>query len=117
MFAGRRARDANLAHQRYRDQWTVLRYLFTSRKSDMRRRDFLKSSASFSGAMLLGAGGRTFGQTPRTTRIGLQLYSVRNSLAKDHWGTLKEVARAGYHYVEAANHQARTDPGVGFGVK
>jgi len=56
----------------------------------MRRRDFLKSSASFSGAMLLGAGGRTFGQTPRTTRIGLQLYSVRNSLAKDPWGTLKE---------------------------
>jgi sugar phosphate isomerase/epimerase len=83
----------------------------------MRRRDFLKSSASFSAAMLLAAGGRTFRQTPRTTRIGLQLYSVRNSLAKDSWETLKEVARAGYHYVEAANHRARTDPGVGFGVK
>jgi sugar phosphate isomerase/epimerase len=83
----------------------------------MRRREFLKSSASFSGAMLFGAGGRTFGQTPRTIRVGLQLYSVRKSLAKDPWGTLREVARAGYHYLEAANHQARTDPGVGFGVK
>src|SRR5947209_18993957 len=82
----------------------------------MRRRDFLKSSASFSGAMLFGAGGRTFGQTPRKTRIGLQLYSVRNSLAKDPWGTLEEVARAGYHHVEAANQQARTGPGVGGGV-
>ena len=83
----------------------------------MRRRDFLKSSAPFSGAMLLGVAGRTLGQTPRTTRIGLQLYSVRNSLAKDPWGTLQEVARAGYHYLEAANHRARTDPGVGFGAK
>ena len=81
----------------------------------MRRRDFLKSSASFRGAMLFGAGGRTFEQTPRKTRVGLQLYSVRNSLAKDPWGTLQEVARAGYHYLEAANHQARTDPGVASG--
>jgi sugar phosphate isomerase/epimerase len=49
-------------------------------------------------------------------RIGLQLYSVRQSLAKDPWGTLERVAAAGFANLEAANHDARNDPGVGFGV-
>lgn len=49
-------------------------------------------------------------------RIGLQLYSVRNALARDPWGTLALLAEAGFTYLEAANHRARTDPGVGFGV-
>ncbi|HEX3302484.1 MAG TPA: sugar phosphate isomerase/epimerase [Thermomicrobiales bacterium] len=51
-----------------------------------------------------------------TVRIGLQLYSVRNSLARDPWGTLARLAEAGFTHLEAANHHARTDPGVGFGV-
>jgi sugar phosphate isomerase/epimerase len=49
-------------------------------------------------------------------RIGLQLYSVRNALAQDPWGTLARLAEAGFTHLEAANHHARTDPGVGFGV-
>jgi len=49
-------------------------------------------------------------------RIGLQLYSVRNTLAKDPWGTLRKLSEAGFTHLEAANHHARTDPGVGFGV-
>ena len=48
--------------------------------------------------------------------VGIQLYSVRNSLAQDPWGTLEKVAAAGFKYVEAANHNAANDPGVGFGV-
>jgi sugar phosphate isomerase/epimerase len=48
--------------------------------------------------------------------IGLQLYSVRNSLAGDPWGTLARLAEAGFTRLEAANHKALTDPGVGFGV-
>ncbi|MCA9880485.1 MAG: sugar phosphate isomerase/epimerase [Thermomicrobiales bacterium] len=48
--------------------------------------------------------------------IGLQLYSVRQSLARDPWGALAQLAEAGFTYLEAANHHARTDPGVGFGV-
>ena len=48
--------------------------------------------------------------------IGLQLYSVRESLARDPWGTLAQVAEAGFTRLEAANHRARQDPGVGFGV-
>ena len=49
-------------------------------------------------------------------RIGLQLYSVRQSLAADPWGTLEAIAAAGYTTIEAANHDAMNDPGVGFGV-
>ena len=48
--------------------------------------------------------------------IGLQLYSVRDSLAADPWGTLAQIAEAGFTRLEAANHNARNDPGVGFGV-
>ena len=49
-------------------------------------------------------------------QIGLQLYSVRQSLKSDPWGTLEAIAEAGFTHLEAANHNARTDPGVGFGV-
>src|SRR4051812_27351998 len=49
-------------------------------------------------------------------RVGLQLYSVRDSLARDAWGTLARLAEAGFTHLEAANHHARNDPGVGFGV-
>lgn len=51
-----------------------------------------------------------------TVRVGLQLYSVRDSLSRDPWGTLARLAEAGFSHLEAANHHARTDPGVGFGV-
>ncbi len=48
--------------------------------------------------------------------VGLQLYSVRESLQRDPGGTLKEVANTGCRYIEAANHNASADPGVGFGL-
>jgi sugar phosphate isomerase/epimerase len=50
-------------------------------------------------------------------QIGLQLFSVRQSLAKDPWGTLDQISQAGFTRLEAANHNARNDPGVGFGVQ
>ncbi len=50
-------------------------------------------------------------------RVGLQLYSVRQALASDPWGTLAQIAAAGFTRLEAANHNARHDPGVGFGVE
>ena len=50
-------------------------------------------------------------------RVGLQLFSVREALAKDAWGTLAQLAEAGFTRLEAANHNARHDPGVGFGVE
>lgn len=51
-----------------------------------------------------------------TVRIGLQLYSVRESLSEDPWGTLSQLSEAGFTTLEAANHHAREDAGVGFGV-
>lgn len=49
-------------------------------------------------------------------KVGLQLYSVRESLTADPWGTLESIAEVGFRYLEAANHNALNDPGVGFGV-
>ena len=46
---------------------------------------------------------------PPAPQIGLQLYSVREDLAKDYPGTLNHVAAIGYREVEAAgfyNHSA-----------
>lgn len=49
-------------------------------------------------------------------KVGIQLYSVRNSLKQDPGGTLEALAEVGYRYLEAANHNAAEDPGVGFGL-
>lgn len=49
-------------------------------------------------------------------KVGIQLYSVRNALAQKPYETLKAVSDIGYKYIEAANHNAAEDDGVGFGV-
>lgn len=49
-------------------------------------------------------------------KVGIQLYSVRQSMAKDPISTISKVAEAGYRNLEVANHNAENDPGVGFGV-
>ena len=49
-------------------------------------------------------------------KVGIQLYSVRNALAEKPYETLKAVSDIGYKYIEAANHNAAEDDGVGFGV-
>lgn len=49
-------------------------------------------------------------------KVGIQLYSVRESLKADPYGTLEKIEEAGYKYVEAANHDALNDDGVGFGL-
>ena len=49
-------------------------------------------------------------------KVGIQLYSVKNALKERPYETLRQVAEAGYRYVEAANHDAENDPGVGFGM-
>lgn len=49
-------------------------------------------------------------------KIGLQLYSVRKSMAEDPISTIEKVGEAGYKYIELANHNAYSDYGCGFGV-
>lgn len=51
-----------------------------------------------------------------TVQIGIQLYSVRGALARDPEGTLARLAELGFTRIEGANHEALTDPGIGFGI-
>ncbi len=66
------------------------------------RRQFLlhSSAAAVGGAVALRA--RQASAMPLGLPLGLQLYSVREMLAKDYEGTLKQVASLGYQEVEAA---------------
>jgi sugar phosphate isomerase/epimerase len=63
----------------------------------MKRRDFLKSSATLAATTSL---------TPallfadKTTPLGIQLWSVRDAMAKDAVGTLKTISKYGFKFVE-----------------
>lgn len=67
------------------------------------RRDFIKSSVGLGAGMLsvptlFSVGCR---KSADTTRLGIQVYSVRNQLKEDFAGTLKQVATIGYKNIEA----------------
>ena len=62
----------------------------------MKRRAFLKQSTILS-AGIMAMPQLTFGKTPN---IGLQLYTLRDIIAKDVPGVLSQVAKAGYGEVE-----------------
>ena len=62
------------------------------------RRHFLEGAAA---SLLLAKAGRAIA-SPFGLPVGLQLYSVREQLAKDYEGTLKQVGALGYREVEAA---------------
>ena len=40
--------------------------------------------------------------------VGLQLYSVRNSMKEDFEGTLKAISEMGYEYVEFAGYYGKS---------
>jgi sugar phosphate isomerase/epimerase len=67
------------------------------------RRTFIKS-----GAMALAATAvlprSVFAQQKQKGIIGVQLYSVRDDMMKDPLGTLFQISRMGYQYVEHANY-------------
>jgi sugar phosphate isomerase/epimerase len=48
--------------------------------------------------------------------VGLAMFTVRNSFKKDPENTFKEVANAGYHFIEIANHHADMDTASGLGI-
>lgn len=71
------------------------------------RRSFLTNAAIAAGASALPS--HNLFAAESSPLIGVQLYSVRDALAKDYPGTLKRVAAIGYREVEAAgfyNHSA-----------
>jgi len=67
------------------------------------RRTFIKS-----GAAALAASAflpeSVFAAKKRKSIIGVQLYSIRNEMGKDPLGSLTQVAKMGYEYVEHANY-------------
>lgn len=68
------------------------------------RRDFLKASAA---GVVAAAGLSRYAYAkadPRTSNIGLQLYTIRDAMAADGLGSLKKVAAMGYKYVELADY-------------
>jgi sugar phosphate isomerase/epimerase len=70
------------------------------------RRSFLKSSAMAAvGAAILPRS--VFSPGKEKGIIGLQLYSVRDDMEKDPLGSLTQVAKMGYVYVEHANYVDR----------
>jgi len=58
------------------------------------RRSFLRATG------VSAAAGLAFGAAGSSIPVGLELYSVRDELAKDLPGTVREVARTGYQVVE-----------------
>ncbi|MEM6470189.1 MAG: sugar phosphate isomerase/epimerase family protein [Planctomycetota bacterium] len=79
-----------------------------SKTNPLARRQWLKRSAAISLAGWLAAPLRSWSDDaaeaktdlPYLDRIGLQLYTVRDQMAKDPKATLKAVAEAGYKQVE-----------------
>ena len=69
----------------------------------LNRRSFLGCVGA--GVAAAAAGGtRLFAQTRRIERLGMQLYTVRDAMAKDFDGTLAKVAALGYKEVEFAGY-------------
>jgi sugar phosphate isomerase/epimerase len=64
------------------------------------RRSFIKTSAVLSAGLL--AAPKLFAYDKKY--IGLQLYTVRDAMAKDPAGTLAKVAKVGYNSVEGATY-------------
>jgi sugar phosphate isomerase/epimerase len=64
------------------------------------RRSFIKTSAVLSAGLLVAP--RLFAYDKKY--IGLQLYTVRDAMAKDPAGTLAKVAQIGYNSVEGATY-------------
>jgi sugar phosphate isomerase/epimerase len=70
------------------------------------RRKFIRSGAmAVAAAALLPES--VFAAKKQKGIVGIQLYSIRDEMDKDPLGSLKEVAKIGYKYVEHANYVNR----------
>jgi len=70
------------------------------------RRQFIsKSALALAGTALVPRS--LFATAPKSTVLGIQLYTVRDDMKKDPLGTLKQLAAIGYKNVEHANYVDR----------
>ena len=70
------------------------------------RRTFIKSGAAALAASAFMPES-VFAAKKRKSVIGVQLYSIRDEMGKDPLGSLTQVAKMGYEYVEHANYVNR----------
>lgn len=69
------------------------------------RRSFVKSGAMIAlGAAIFPRSAFSAAKNDKKAMVGLQLYSVRDDMMKDPVGTLTQLAKMGYVYVEHANY-------------
>jgi sugar phosphate isomerase/epimerase len=68
----------------------------------MNRRTFIESSLAT--AVLTSLPARTLAATHQISKVGLQLYTVRDAMKKDFSGTIARVASVGYKEVEFAGY-------------
>jgi sugar phosphate isomerase/epimerase len=82
--------------------------------SHISRRDFVKSSAACAAAAgFLSAGMLDLRANPLGMPIGCQTWPVRESIAKDFPGTLKELAAAGFQSIELCSPAGYAEFGFG----
>src|SRR5947209_1310856 len=82
--------------------------------SSISRRDFCKVAAAQSGALaLLSAGVLKFRANPLGLPIGCQTWPVREMIAKDFPGTLKQLSAAGFQSIEMCSPVGYEDSGFG----
>ena len=80
--------------------------------SGMSRREFLKDAALKTAAVgLISAGGLELRANPLGLPIGCQTWPVRDMIAKDFPGTIKQLAAAGFQTIELCSPVGYADSG------
>src|ERR1039457_6197133 len=80
--------------------------------SAISRREFFKNAATGAAvAGILSAGARELRANPLGMPIGCQTYPVRNMIAKDFPGTIKQLAEAGFQTIELCSPVGYADSG------
>src|SRR5881628_2351652 len=82
---------------------------------ELSRREFLKSAATTTAAAagFLSAGALELRANPLGLPIGCQTWPVREMIAKDFPGTIKELAGAGFQSIELCSPVGYADSGFG----
>src|ERR1700680_986728 len=80
----------------------------------MSRREFVKSAATHvAAASFISAGGMELRANPLGLPIGCQTWPVRDMIAKDFPGTIKQLADAGFQTIELCSPVGYADSGFG----
>lgn len=82
--------------------------------SEISRRAFIKNAAtSAAAASFLSASAFELSANPLGLPIGCQTWPVREGIAKDFPGTIKQLAAAGFHHIELCSPVGYDDSGFG----